>query len=178
MNRLQAWIIGLLVLGMATTAAYEFGWLNGNKLGLRAGKAEIQEKWDADRLEQAAAVEKARAEKEAAERAAARQIQEKIDEYSEEIRRRDASIDTNRRELVRLRSALATANLGLRKQSEAASTGHATDGGSGRAAEYLGQCAGRLVEMGERASILAGKVIALQKYARIAQNTCGATSGG
>lgn len=173
MNRIQGWVIGLMVLGLATTGAYEFGWLNGNELGLKSGRSEIQERWDADRLAQAAALEKARAEKDAAERRAARQIQEKIDEYSEHIRRRDASINTNRRELVRLRSALATANLGLRKQSEATGTGHEAHGASGRPAEYLGQCATRLVEMGERTSTLAGKVIALQKYARIAQNTCG-----
>ena len=141
--------------------------------GKTAGRAEVQQEWDAVREAQRAAVERATAEKIEAENRLSRQLQEQADALTAQIRSRDAAIRSARAELQRLRDALATAAIGHRERAAPAAAGPSADGAPADAGQLLGACAERLVDVGEQADRLATQVAGLQEYARLAQRTCG-----
>lgn len=182
MNRLYAYGIGLLgllaLLAAAGTLTYGWAYKRGETAGYGVCTAAYQPRIDrlqGEKLAAQQAVIAAQQAKAAAESALAKQLQEQADEYSARIRTLEAGNAGARRELGRLRDALATARVSLRSlsQSETARAGPAPDGSSADTGQLLGECAGRLVELGGQADRLAAQVIGLQAYARIAHRACG-----
>lgn len=178
MIRLYAGIAGAVLLAVVVWVAYAWAHGRGEAQGYGTCTAEYQPRIDrlqSDKLAAQQAVIAAQQQKAAAESALAKQLQEQADEYSARIKTLEAGNAGARRELARLRDALATARIGLRSlaESKTAGTGHAPDGGAADTGQLLGACAERLVEVGGSADRLAAQVIGLQAYARLAQRACG-----
>ena len=137
------------------------------------GVAALQARWDAERVSQYQAIEKARQEAAEARQRADADLAKQKESYDAERRRQaDASVATGR-ELQRLRDALATSALGHRERASAQGSGPRTDGAAAAAGELLAACGQALAGMGDDARRLAAQVIGLQGYARTAQKVCG-----
>lgn len=178
MIRLYAGIAGAVLLAVVVWVAYAWAHGRGEAQGYGTCTAEYQPRIDrlqSDKLAAQQAVIAAQQQKAAAESALAKQLQEQADEYSARIKTLEAGNAGARRELGRMRDALATARTSLRALSESEATGPrpAADGAAADTGQLLGECAGRLVEMGGQADRLAAQVIGLQAYARIAHRACG-----
>lgn len=175
---LAAVLVGAVVLLGLAWAAYAWAHGRGVTDGYGTCTAEYQPRIDAlqsEKLRAQQAVIAAQQAKAAAESALAKQLQEQADEYSARIKSLEAGNAGARRELDRLRDALATARVGIRNlvESKATGTGPAPDGAAADAGQLLGECGARLVEMGGQADRLAAQVIGLQAYARLAHRACG-----
>jgi hypothetical protein len=160
------------------SAAYWWAHGKGEKKGYGICTAEFQPRIDKlqdEKLQAQQAVIAAQQAKAIAEASLAKQLEDQADEYSKRIAVLEAGNAGARRELGRLRDALATARTSLRHLSQpaAAGAGPATDGSPADTGELLSQCAGRLVEVGGSADRLAAQVIGLQAYARLAHKACG-----
>lgn len=175
---LAAVLIGAVVLLGLAWAAYAWAHGRGEAQGYGTCTAEYQPRIDrlqSDKLAAQQAVIHAQQAKAAAEATLAKQLEVQADEYTQRIKSLEAGNAGARRELQRLRDALATARIGLRDlgKSASAGAGPAPDGAAADAGQLLGECAGRLVEVGGSADRLAAQVIGLQAYARLAQRACG-----
>lgn len=156
---------GVVVAALAGSHWYAY------RIGKTAGEQRIEALWGAERARLVAAAEQARADRERREADLRREAKEREDAYTEELRRQAGATAAARRELDRLRDAIATDAANRQPVSPDTGTGPAHDGT--RAGELLGQCAAELVEMGGHADRLAGKVAGLQGYAREAHQVCG-----
>lgn len=144
----------------ALTAATALGYWQG----YRAGSEGVQARWNAERVEtMAAAAEAGRIVREA-ERRAADALHQAAVNHAAQIRSRDRAVTNSRRELERLRDALATAS--SRGNSNPVDTAAATgdDDAAAIARQLLAECAETLVRMGGEAGGLAAQVISLQTY--------------
>jgi hypothetical protein len=156
-----------IAAAIAIATSGTLGYVKGRSSGAQA----VQARWDAERVAQLQAHADALAAKSKAEDALARQLQAQADAHTQEIQRRDAAGAGARTELARLRDALATTATS-RHDPQATPTGPAPDAAAA-ARDVLGSCAQELVGLGEQADRLAGQLIGLQDYARLAQRTCG-----
>lgn len=150
-------------------------WLHdaGVREGYAAGRAEVQSAWDAERLAALTAAAQAAATRDAAERDAAQRLRRLTDAHSQELAQREDTTRAVRADLDRLRVALAARPAGPRDLAAPAAARPASHGAGPGPGELLGACAGELARMGDDARALAGLVVGLQEYARIAQATCG-----
>lgn len=164
-------ILAALALSAATGLA---GYFYGHSGGVDEGRAEIQARWDEQSAAQSKAIVDALLAKQESDAKLSRQLQEQSNEHTETNRRRDLADAGARRELQRVRDALATARIGARERGDAPAPRPQADGAPSAAGELLGACAERLVELGGQAGKLAAQVIGLQAYARLAQQACGA----
>jgi sRNA-binding protein len=165
----QAILAAVLFSVVTALGGWTHGWYTGNK----DGAARIEAKWSAAREIQHQAAEKAYRDRIEAENRLSVQMQEQARAHTEELARLDAASDRARRELVRLRAALATRAVIGRQLAAPPAAGSPPDGAPADTGEFLGACAGELLEVGRQAGALAGQVIGLQKYARAAQQACG-----
>lgn len=148
----RVWIAALLAIVIGVTGIVSY----------RAGAKSVQAKWDAQKNEQV----KARAELEAQYRAKEQQLvaakQEAEVAYVELKNRFDRDAAGARRELDRLRSALAA------RQPAATPANPASipklDATPGIQGELLGECAQALVGLAAEADGLAAQLIGLQRY--------------
>lgn len=176
--RLYAYIAGAVLLAAVAWAAYTWAHERGATAGYGTCTAEYQPRIDrlqSEKLAAQQAVIAAQKAKAAAEASLAAQLQEQADEYTARIKTLEAGNAGARRELGRLRDALATARVSLRALSQPAPAGPgpATDGAAADTGQLLSECGARLVEVGGQADRLAAQVIGLQAYARIAHRACG-----
>lgn len=179
MIRLYAYAAaGLMTLALLIVA-YQWAHKRGETDGYGTCTAEFQPRIDAlqsEKLRAQQAVIAAQQAKAAAEASLAAQLEDQARDYSQRIRDLEVGNAGARRELGRLRDALATARTSLRhlSQSASAGTGPAADGGAaGATGSLLGECAAQLVEVGGRADSLVAQVVGLQAYARLAHKACG-----
>lgn len=178
MIRLYAGIAGTFLLLVVLWAAYAWAHGRGEQAGYGTCTAEFQPRIDAlqsDKLKAQQAVIAAQQAKALAEATLAAQLEEQARDYSQRIRTLEAGNAGARRELGRLRDALATARVSLSHLSKppSAGTGPSADGAPADTGQLLGACGERLVELGNAADRLAAQVIGLQAYARIAHKSCG-----
>lgn len=110
---------------------------------------------------------KALEQRDEAERENARRMKVMTDAYTAELDRRARSAAAARADVERLRRAAADAD------AASAPAGPAADGAGARPGDLLAACGAELARMGEDASRLAARVIGLQQYARLAEETCG-----
>lgn len=179
---------GLVAAALVAGAAWiAYGWAAGQ--GAAAERLVCDAEWSSevqtlrkdklqaqqDKLRAQQAVIEAQQQRAVAEAALGQQLEEQAHAYTQRIKSLETGSAGTRRELQRLRDALATARASLRHLSQpaAASAGPAADGAAADAGELLGSCGARLVELGGSADRLAAQVIGLQAYARIAQQSCG-----
>jgi chromosome segregation ATPase len=184
MIRLYAWIGGaaliVALLGGAYIAIYSKGKTAGDlmcrsELGpvIKARDVQIENyKTEADA--RARAVASVQAAKAAAEESLRRQMEDQRNDYSQRLAALEAGNAGARRELVRLRDALATARVSTDSllRPVASGTGPAPDGAASVAERVIRECAERRVEVGGLAARLAEQVIGLQAYARAAHQAC------
>ena len=178
MIRVYAGIVGAMALALFIWGAYSWAHGRGEADGYGACTAEFQPRIDrmqSEKLQAQQAVIAAQQAKATAEATLAKQLEDQADEYSKRIATLEAGNAGARRELGRLRDALATARTSLRSLSQSAHSraGPAPDGSPADTGELLSACAGRLVEVGGSADRLAAQVIGLQAYARLAHKACG-----
>jgi hypothetical protein len=161
--------VGAVLLGAALAGV---AWVHAQ--GVERGRANVQAAWDAERVQQFADAERARADRDVAERDAAQRLRRITDAHSQELAARDDAARAVRAELARLRVAIAARAPGPRDLAAPAAPGPAPDDADTRPGELLGACAGELAQMGDDARSLAAVVLGLQDYARLAHATCGA----
>jgi hypothetical protein len=150
----------IVVAALACVVSLAAGYL----WGFQGGTAAVLVDWDKERLAGFAAVERERQRVIEIERRMELKVREQADVYSKEILRRETAAAGTRRELDRLRVALARADRG--PSAAPADDRPEVDGGAALATVLLGECATQLVEMGGHAERLAGQVIGLQQYVR------------
>lgn len=160
-------LVAVGVIAVALTGSHWYAYRSGKA----AGEQRIEALWGAERANLVAAAEAARTEREQREADLRRAAQEREDAYTEELRRQAGATAAARRELDRLRDAIATD--AANRQPVAPDTGARPAPDDARAGDLLGQCAAELVTMGGHADRLAGKVTGLQSYARQAHEACG-----
>lgn len=137
------------------------------------GAASVRAEWNADIIEQHKAIDAARSKAAKEQAALTVELQDQANAHTTELRARAADDERNRRDLARLRDALATAAIGHRERTDSPAAGPPPDGTAALAGELFGSCARELVDLGNEARGLAGQVIGLQDYARTAQKACG-----
>jgi hypothetical protein len=148
---------------IAALVAAVVGLAGGYALGFTHAAEDVTARWNEERVKTMRAVDKARQEVARIEARAEAQIRKQTDEYTQELRRREAAAAGNRRELDRLRHLLAAA-AGRSPAAKDSTPGQPPDGAASVAGELLGECAGELAAMGEQASRLASQLIGLQSY--------------
>jgi hypothetical protein len=147
----------VLALGAATGAGYY--------QGRQAGAEAVQAKWDAERVQLLAAAHEAERFAREIERNASNAIHQAATKHAAQLRGMERALSNNRRELDRLRAAIATATVARRESAPAASgADRGDDDAATVAAELLGECSGTLVTLGAEAGRLAAQVISLQDY--------------
>lgn len=170
-------MIGLpqLLVGsmLAVSVAGGVGYWSGYLKGRTAGEEAVHARWQTERNLQQQAVDRARREAAAIERAAEVAMERQRGAYDAEIARRAADAAATGRELQRLRDAIATAAIGRRERAGPPGAGSPPDGPAAATGELLAACGQALVGMGEDARNLAAQVIGLQGYAKTAQEVCG-----
>lgn len=170
-------MIGLpqLLLGsmLAVFVAGGAGYWSGYLKGRAAGEEAVQARWQKERSVQQQAIDQARREAAAIERAAEVALEKQRGTYDAEIARRAADAAATGRELRRLRDAIATSSIGHRERARPPGAGSAPDGPAATTGKLLAACGQALVGMGEDARNLAAQVIGLQGYAKTAQDVCG-----
>jgi hypothetical protein len=158
---------------VALVVALAVGSVTLYRAGIKSGEARVQAQWDAERIAHAEHIQRVQAANQAAERDLAIRLQESADAHTATLDRLRESESAAGRQLVRLRAAIATAAIGHREQSAAATAGPQADDAAAAAGDLLSACAGELEQMGRAAGGLAAQVIGLQGYARTAQKACG-----
>lgn len=158
------------VIAVALTGSHWYAYRSGKE----SGEQRIEALWGAERARLVSAAEQARIEREQREADLRREAKEREDAYTEELRRQAGATAAARRELDRLRDAVATDAANRQPVTENPGTRPAPD--DARAGDLLGQCAQELVDMGGHADRLAGKVTGLQSYARTAHGVCGGST--
>jgi len=184
MNSFSVKLVALFFLGAFIGGAYYWAHARGEAEGYGECRAEYEpmlvardrkiEEYMAEAEARKQAVLAAQRAKEAVEMIFKRQMQEQTDAYTARLQQLEAGNAGARRELVRLRDALATARVStdsLLKPINPASR-PASDGATSVAETVIRECAERRVEMGGLAARLAEQVIGLQAYARLAQQAC------
>jgi hypothetical protein len=135
--------------------------------GFQGGAAAVEAEWNKERLATFAALDAERQRVIEVERRWDANVREQADAYSHEIRRREVAAAGTRRELDRLRDALAAAD--RRTLTAPAGDRPAADGDAALAAILLGECATELVALGDAAERLAGQVMGLQQFVRLVE---------
>lgn len=178
MIRAVIYSVGVAAAVAAGLAAYAWARGHGVAAGIEQCTADYApriEQYERQQREQAQAVIAAQAATRAAEDRLAAQIEEQSHAYTTRIRALEAGAVGARRELQRLRDAVATARASARALAGGApaAAGPAADGAAAGPFDALGECAAERVEVGGLAARLAEQVIGLQAYARLAQRACG-----
>lgn len=132
-----------------------------------AGQAEVQAKWDQERIEQQAlallAEQAARAEEQRRTKAA----QEAMNAHRKQAQRARADADAAGSELERLRDALAARDAAARggEAGSDAGAGCVVDAGATER-KLLGSCASALTAMAEDFDVVSGRLRGLQAWVR------------
>lgn len=184
-GRIYSTIGGVALIGAVAWGAYTWAYGRGETAGDLMCRAELNPvierqggqiaEYRAEADARARAVQAAQAAKVAAEESLRRQMEDQANAYTSRIASLEAGTAGARRELVRLRDALATARVSADSLSRpvTASTGPAPDGPAPGPAGIAAACAERYLDMGGLAARLAEQVIGLQAYARLAHRACG-----
>lgn len=147
------------------------------RTGKTAGEARIQALWDAERAVLRDAADRARDERDAARAEYDRKAKEQQDAYTEELQRQRGANANVRRELDRLRDAIATDRANRDAMPTAPAERPSSHGAATVTGELFGSCAVDFAGMGEEAGALAAKVIALQREIVNIRRACSNETG-
>jgi phage-related minor tail protein len=156
--------VPLLVWVAAAVMAALLSAAGGTVLGYKYGKREVESAWAKEKVAYVEAAQLAVRRIEATRRILNDELEKQSNDFTAQMRRQKAAVDAGRRELDRLRHAIAAT--GNRPVSSVAEAGPAIDGGASIAGELLGECAAEYLALGEESGRLAAQLTALQGYVR------------